>query len=303
MTWKRRDHPRIGARLSYVMALGEARRFFAEKICATAQVSLPGLVEAFATVPRERFLGPGPWQVVAPATDGGGGGGYEWTPDENPVHVYQDVLVALDPRRQLNNGHPSSHALWIGAAAPKREDSVLHVGCGTGYYSAIFAELVGGVGQVLALDVDADLAKRARACLFPWPQVQVEVGDASFPDGPHDVIYVNAGATHARPEWLASLSEEGRLLLPLTVHSHSRPSGHGTGVTIVAVRRGKRWPARVVSSVAIFDCENARTQEAEAELRELLERSATDEIAALDTLPHARGKRCLLHVDGFCLQR
>jgi protein-L-isoaspartate(D-aspartate) O-methyltransferase len=284
------------------MDLGDVRRAYAERVCATAQVPLPGLVDAFAAVPRERFLGPGPWLVVTPATgDEGGSNGYEWTPDDNPAHVYQDVLVAIDPGRQLNNGHPSSHALWIDAAAPAPDNSVLHIGCGTGYYSAIFAELVGGVGRVLALEVDVDLAKRARDCLSPWPQVRVDTGDASRPDGPHDVIYVNAGATHARREWLDSLAEEGRLLLPLTVHMGAGP--HGIGVTIVAVRRGTRWPTRVVSSVAIFDCQGARDRRAEAQIRKLLEDSTTDEIAVLETRPHAQSKECLLHVEGFCLQR
>jgi hypothetical protein len=114
------------------------------------------------------------------------------------------------------------------------------------------------------------------------------VGD---PPGPPDVM-----------TWKHKDSgEEGRLLLPLTVHTDSGP--HGIGVTVVAVRRGTRWPTRVVSSVAIFDCQGARDRRAEAQLRTLLEDSTTAEIAVLETRPHAKSKECLLHVEGFCLQR
>lgn len=286
------------------MDIAEVRKAYAARVCETAGVSLPGLVEAFATVPREQFLGPGPWLIAEPSTAGEHArhAGYSETPDARPERIYRDALVAIDAERQLNNGHPSSHALWIGAAAPKPGDSVLHVGSGTGYYTAIFAELVGGVGEVLAFEIEPGLAERARAALAPWPQVRVETGDASRPDGPHDVIYVNAGATHARQEWLASLAEGGRLLLPLTVHPRGSSGPHGIGITVCSLRSGERWPTRVVSSVAIFDCVNARAPRLEAQLRKLLRRSAADQIHALVVAPHAKGSSCLLHGDGFCLQ-
>jgi protein-L-isoaspartate(D-aspartate) O-methyltransferase len=44
----------------------------------------------------------------------------------------------------------------------RRGDRVIHVGCGVGYYTAIIAEVVGPSGQVIGLEIDADLAARAR---------------------------------------------------------------------------------------------------------------------------------------------
>lgn len=41
------------------------RRFYAEELRAVAGIRSDALVEAFATVPREAFLGPGPWQVLS----------------------------------------------------------------------------------------------------------------------------------------------------------------------------------------------------------------------------------------------
>jgi protein-L-isoaspartate(D-aspartate) O-methyltransferase len=53
------------------------------------------------------------------------------------------VLVAIDEKRLLNNGPPSFLAILIEALALQEGDHVVHVGCGTGYYSAILAEFVG----------------------------------------------------------------------------------------------------------------------------------------------------------------
>ena len=41
------------------------RRFYAEELEAVCKLRSPALVDAFATVPREQFLRPGPWTVLA----------------------------------------------------------------------------------------------------------------------------------------------------------------------------------------------------------------------------------------------
>ena len=42
------------------MTLDECRRFYAEEIRLAAKVGSTALIEAFARLPRENFLGPGP---------------------------------------------------------------------------------------------------------------------------------------------------------------------------------------------------------------------------------------------------
>jgi len=56
---------------------------------------------AFASVKREDFLGPGPWQILRWDR------GYEKAPSADPVYLYDDVVVAIVPERNLNNGQPS----------------------------------------------------------------------------------------------------------------------------------------------------------------------------------------------------
>jgi protein-L-isoaspartate(D-aspartate) O-methyltransferase len=254
------------------------------------------LIEAYARVPREAFLGPGPWSIVRSDLSS------EVTPDASLERIYRDVLVVIDASKHLNNGQPSAHAKWMLAAAPRPGDSLLHVGCGTGYYTAIFAELVGKAGRVVAFDVEAELVARARTNLAAWPQAEVSVGDASELPGEFDVIYVNAGATHARREWLAALRPGGRLVIPLTIHTPQFPT-HGVGVVVAIEHTGERWPLRVVTPVGIYDCVGARDPDAEGQLAKLLGRMRGGDRTTLVVVrdAHERTEKCLLHVDGFCV--
>jgi protein-L-isoaspartate(D-aspartate) O-methyltransferase len=80
-----------------------ARRSFAEELRYTARVSSAAVVAAFATVPRERFAGPGPWQLLSPMRMSS----YWSTGDADPRHLYHDVLIAIDPVRRLTTGGPA----------------------------------------------------------------------------------------------------------------------------------------------------------------------------------------------------
>jgi protein-L-isoaspartate(D-aspartate) O-methyltransferase len=279
------------------LQIEDARRFFAEEIGAVAHLEGRAVVEAFARVQREAFLGPGPWQIVRTFETAAP---YRWSADADPRHIYHDVAVAIDASRMLNNGQPSALARWIDAGAIAPGDAVLHVGCGLGYYTAIMAELTGADGRVLARDVDADLAARAAGNLAPWTHVEVEAGDAAAPRGAFDVVFVNAGATRARADWLAALRPAGRLIVPLTVHLPGVPLG--IGVMLRIDRAEQSWPARVLTQVGIYDCAGARDPADEAELMKLASPGVAARIASVSIDPHVRGEACLTHMDGFCMQ-
>ena len=87
-----------------------AREFYARLACANAGLASPEprLLAAFASVRRERFLGPGPWRAFT-------GVGYVETPGDHPDLVYRDLPFALDAARVLNNGQPSLHARALAA--------------------------------------------------------------------------------------------------------------------------------------------------------------------------------------------
>jgi protein-L-isoaspartate(D-aspartate) O-methyltransferase len=279
------------------MTIEEARRWYAEEIRAVAHLTSDAVVEAFARVPRETFLGAGPWQIARSFDQPPH---YRATSDADPRHIYHNVLIAIDPARQLHNGLPSALAQWIEAVGVRAGDRVLHIGAGLGYYTAILAELAGSTGSVVGYEVDAALAARAASALRPWPGVRIEASDASAPDGPFDAIFVNAGCTHPRAEWLAALAPGGRLVIPLTAGVPGLP--HRIGSMVRADRRDPRWPASIVSQVGIYDCANARDPGLESELRKLVGFTAAVKPTVAVVEPHERGAACLVHLPGFCLQ-
>src|SRR6266702_4666660 len=81
--------------------LAIVRRAYAKHIMAAAGIADRRVEAAFAAVPRETFLGRGPWPILRRER------GYVATPRADPVYLYADVLVGIIPERNLNNGQPS----------------------------------------------------------------------------------------------------------------------------------------------------------------------------------------------------
>ena len=178
-----------------------------------------------------------------------------WTTDEDsPSHVYHDVLIALDESRGINNGQPSLWAYIFDHLDLVPGEQVLHLGCGTGYYSAIIAELVGSAGRVTAVEIDATLAQNARAALADWPQVRVINADGAHTSfEPVDAIVASAGATHPLSSWLDALEPGGRLLFPMTT------SRNGPGAMLLVSRRpDDGFAARFLCRAGFIDFQGAR---------------------------------------------
>lgn len=290
------------------MELQDVRRFYAEEIRAVANVQNDALAEAFARVRREDYLGAGPWQIATPDSwqaiaqsgSAGAGGGYRTTPDADPRHLYHNIVVAIDAARRLNNGQPGSLATWLDALELRRGERVVHVGCGVGYYTAIIAETVGPEGKVTGIELDPGLAARARANLARLPHVEVVEADGGLYDaGEADAVFVNAGVTHPRSVWLDSLSDGGRLMLPLTVARG--PGESGGGFMLRVVREGERFAARFVSPVAIFPCAGSRDDAMNGKLREALMRGTFASVRSLRRDAHEPAESCWLHGEDFCL--
>jgi protein-L-isoaspartate(D-aspartate) O-methyltransferase len=276
------------------------RRAYAKRVMFAADVVDRRIEAAFAAVPRERFLDRGPWRIVR--WDFGRGGGYATTPSRDPVYVYDDVVVAILPERNLNNGQPSLHARLIAAAGPRAGEHIVHIGTGTGYYTAILAHLAGRRGRVTAIEYDADLAARtARNCSVQG-NVTVVPGDGTQADfAPADVIYVNAGATRPADSWLDRLNEGGRLVLPLTAQNF--PMGEvRQGAVFRIERRGGDFLAARVSAVAIFPCAGGRDADEEAALAAAFTKGGADRVRRLyrrGTLPPP--EQCWLRTEDWAL--
>lgn len=269
---------------------------YAKTVCDAGAVESEAVRRAFATVPREQYLGAGPWRVVQ-------GRSYETTVDANPEQIYRDVLVAIDESRGLNNGQPSALARWFGQLDPQPGERVLHVGCGVGYYTAILVETVGASGQVTGVEIDAVLAERARENLAHYANARVIAGDGATVDaGTRDVIFVNAGATQVRRTWVEALDPGGRLILPLTMSEHEQ--GAGVGYMLRVIRRSQSgFAAHFTGPVGIYPCLGSRDPEADKRLRKTYSAGGHETVRSLRLDSHAREESCWLHAGGVCLSR
>ena len=279
--------------------LADIRRRYAEDIRALANIRSDALISAFAKVPREHFLGPGPWQILTPGTDDAD---YRITADADPQCLYHDLLVAIDPVRRLNNGQPSYLAFCLDSLDLQSGDFVLHVGCGVGYYTAIMAEVVGPAGRVIGIEIDADLAARACENLAYLAHVEVVHADGGeYAPEPCDAIFVNAGATHPRAVWVDPLRPGGRLVLFLTATVDDSGVGKGGMLKVSRVQNG--YAARFLSSVAVFHCIGSRHKEADRRLCESMRRGGWESVRSLRREPHEPANSCWLHADDLCLSR
>ncbi len=221
--------------------IDELRAFYAELVAGSFVRTNPRLPRAFESVPREAFLPPGPWHIY-------NFDNYVETPDADPRFIYQDVLVALDKARGINNGQPSLHAALLDAAAPAAGESVLHIGAGSGYYTAILALLVLPGGKVTAYEIDPELAKTARRGLRPFENVVVETVDAVQAKLPAaDVIYVNADVSAPPLAWLDALRPGARMIIPW------RPSD-GVGLALRITRRADGFAVKPLRPCWFIPC-------------------------------------------------
>jgi protein-L-isoaspartate(D-aspartate) O-methyltransferase len=253
----------------HLSSIEDHRAFYANFVVRSGGSSNENLIAAFAATKREQYLGLGPWSILVYPE-------YISTLSDDPCLLYQDTVVRIVADRNINNGQPSLHARCLAACAPAAGDSVIHIGAGTGYYTAILAALVGSDGHVSAYEIDSDLATRARDNLRSVANVSVIAASGSEGTLPRaDLIYVNAGATHPLSLWLDALTIGGRLIFPMTPNSLF-------GVMLMVTRRSAQcYAAAVVSRAAFISCVGARDDAASQALSTALESQALFAVKSL----------------------
>src|SRR5712675_3007340 len=276
------------------------RAAYARQILAAARIMDNTRLEAaLSATRREDFLGAGPWWIRRLRD-------YVTTPDADPVYLYTDDLVGILPERHLNNGQPSLHAHLVHQASPAAGEHVVHIGTGTGYYTAILAHLAGPSGRITGIEYEPELAARAKANFAGNPNIEIIEGDGALvPFDEADVIYVNAGCTRPAESWLDRLADGGRLILPMTSDQGfgaTSPERMASGGAVFRIeRRGKNYLAYWISPVAIFPCAGSRDEASERALAEAFAKGGWQKVTRLYRDQEIPEERCWLRGSGWCL--
>ncbi|HEV7345083.1 MAG TPA: rRNA adenine N-6-methyltransferase family protein [Devosia sp.] len=268
-----------------------ARRIYARQMVGLLGVADKRLENAFAAVPRENFLGAGSWTIKQWPN------GSVALPSNDPLYIYQDVLVSLDPARGVNNGSPSLHARMMRALSPRPGSTIAHIGAGAGYYSAILAEMVGPAGHVTAVEFDPDLAAKARINLAPWENVRVVAGDgALWPQSAVDGIYVNFAVGKPAAAWIDNLSLGGRLVFPLGVAGGKPGMGprNSRGAVLQVTKAETIHPAKLVSPASFVFAEGdlLSSPEEQARLGDAFTRGGLEFVGSLAWRTPVDPSRC-----------
>ena len=140
---------------------------------------------------------------------------HEFVPRQYWPDAYADHPVPIG--EQQTTSQPYIIAAMLQAAEIKPQDRVLEIGAGSGYQTALLAELA---GRVFAVERYPTLAANAQSLLerLGYANATVITGDGSLglPEyAPFDVIIVAAAAPRVPPALLEQLAPEGRMVIPV----------------------------------------------------------------------------------------
>jgi protein-L-isoaspartate(D-aspartate) O-methyltransferase len=131
------------------------------------------------------------------------------------TRAYHDSALPIGEKQTVSQ--PYMAARMAAALCLKGEEKVLEVGTGSGYQTALLAELSFNVFSVEKLRM---LSRKARSLLdqLDYQNIALHVGDGTIgwsEHAPYDAILVTAGAPSAPPPLLEQLAYGGRLVIPL----------------------------------------------------------------------------------------
>ena len=175
---------------------GEARRRMVERQLRRRGIGDERVLEAMGRVPREQFV-----------------------PEEVRRRAYADSALPIGHRQTISQ--PWVVAAICQALALDGSESVLEIGTGSGYSTAVLAQLA---RSVISFERVPELAEGARAALERLGVEGVEVvladGSRGHPEAaPYDAIAVHAATPEAPHSLIAQLAPGGRLVVPIATGS------------------------------------------------------------------------------------
>jgi protein-L-isoaspartate(D-aspartate) O-methyltransferase len=140
---------------------------------------------------------------------------HEFVPEACRPQAYEDHPLPIGEGQTISQ--PYVVALMLESLQLTCQDTVLEVGTGSGYATALLAELAAQVFSVERRPALADSARQLLAALG-YTNVRIFTGDGSLglpAAAPFDAILVSAAALHVPPALVSQLREAGRMMIPV----------------------------------------------------------------------------------------
>ena len=140
---------------------------------------------------------------------------HEFVPLEFQAQAYADHPLPIGAEQTISQ--PFIIAVALQALALTGSESVLEVGTGSGYQTALLARMA---RQVYSVERHAELTEKAKATLeqlgFGNIKISVRDGSQGWPDyAPYDAILVSAAAPSLPKSLIEQLQEGGRMVIPV----------------------------------------------------------------------------------------
>lgn len=140
---------------------------------------------------------------------------HEFAPEAYRDQAYEDHPLPIGEGQTISQ--PYIVAIMLEALELSPSDRVLEIGTGSGYVTALLAELT---AQVVSMERHAALADSAQSLLrsLGCTNLTVVTGDGTrgYPEGaPYDAIIVSAAASEMPSALVAQLAEGGRMIVPV----------------------------------------------------------------------------------------
>jgi protein-L-isoaspartate(D-aspartate) O-methyltransferase len=205
---------------------GRRKRLVAE-VLQTSGIRDERIAAALSDVPRHLFL-----------------------PHLPPEDAYLDDAIVTkrdaDGQPISSSSQPAIMAIMLDQLTLAPGQRVLEIGAGTGYNAALMRHIVGPSGTVVSVDIDADVADRAREHLASagYPDVTVVAADGAegYPPGaPYDRVIATVGVSDLAPAWLHEAGPGARIVVPLDVR------GSQLAVAFGRSGSGGHWVSRSIA--------------------------------------------------------
>lgn len=158
----------------------------------------PRIIEAFEKIDRADFVLP-----------------------ENRGNAYIDAPLPIGERQTISQ--PYTVAFMIELLQPKSGDKIFEIGFGSGWQTALLAEIIGKRGKIYAVERIKELFEFGARNISKYNFIKKGIvktilGDATMglkKYAPFDSIIAGASAQEIPEEWLKELKVGGRLVMPV----------------------------------------------------------------------------------------